>query len=892
MNSYNSTIYKKIRCFDKICKHRLINWGISSCLALSLFVVSCADEAIISENNVQSHVVGNIKVTNLPAYLGISLNQNDSQSTRADEGVSFDDGLTSEYALAAPDGVEYLHYLVVYGSQSSPMVFPLDITEEDVSFDNNKYSNVTLTISKVLTGTRDLGGNFDWNSVTSGKSLSKVFENAEAYVLLNFKLIDNKNYNLDGAPITGSNTPEKLLNLSKADLQRLQMTDYGIHITKISSGEDGSSGSVSTPVTYLTMTNSVYSDGNNKLMDSGVNTDKIYSSLEAAKADPAISIYVERLASKVSVSFNTAEMATTQFGPVGEQFDQTVTIGNDGFPVISTTVYKVDVDGTTNKDGISFEENGYKIKKEKKGATIKIIGFGLSNLENSMRLFKDINAFYGTEWIWYDKNLHRSYWATDQHCALARTSNAFGTFKKVNGYPHQFRLALDTDSVTSYHNGSLYTDGADNGYNYEAGKPVIETYKIGDVEYQSFAQLGEIDVTKKIEGVFLNYKSYETLENEFEGANLRYQVSGRKVTFDPLYTLENTYYDQGMLTNGTWRWPWHRAPYATATNLIVMAQITLSEVNQGEPTTLYLGQNNIFYVKKTNLLRSKLAILNQVMLSGGNAGLQILHGQWDSHTRWDDGTNHSADETHLDKIAWNEGSVLWFAEVEMKDEEGENGEIKQVPDYEEIDTGKKDEKGDPIITYSVKLKEVWQADVHNDETALPDEQDLDLIPAEISGGDGQCLIAPNRKYMGAKYRYYLGPAIDGKDSEGNNIKVMDRDKAVEISYNHLVALIHKIIGPVDVYTDGLMYYSVPIPHRYLSYGPNSNTNIWKIFGGFSMVRNNWYNITVNQISKIGTPVHDLSQPIVPVMDVKRSYLNMGIELKDYHDITQDNIPIL
>ena len=86
-----------------------------------------------------------------------------------------------------------------------------------------------------------------------------------------------------------------------------------------------------------------------------------------------------------------------------------------------------------------------------------------------------------------------------------------------------------------------------------------------------------------------------------------------------------------------------------------------------------------------------------------------------------------------------------------------------------------------------------------------------------------------------------------------------------------------------------MYYALPIMHN-----PDRNDegDFGRRTGDFGMVRNNWYSITVDQINKLGTPVDDFLQPIVPVMDVKRSYINMGVKLLDWHNITQDNIPMM
>lgn len=848
----------------------------------SLIAFSCSDE-IISEsapgNNSDSF--GNFSVIDLPGVIGVGVIQNDTQTTRADQtsdGRPLADGLSSEYALAEPVGGELYHYLLLYDRNNdgaTPFIFQIDATEKETD-QNDK--NVTLTVSKLFSKENTDANNIvkEFNSTAD---FINFFKDMKPYVLLNFKLTDEpSNYSLNGNTIAGSTTLEKLSGLTRAQLEALQMTDYKV------SGRGSRN--------YFIMSNSVYSDYSQKIIDGTFNSKNIFPTEEEAKANPGLTVYVDRLASKVTVSFNTSLMGQADF----DKFDQKQIITgiginpSTGLPELDMKVEKVDM---THVGGIVFNNDGYEIRHQTVNAKLRIIGYGLSNLEPKTNLFKDINYLLSLQsvgnWQWTDKDNHRSYWSRDLNYGLVKSTG--GKFTKVEGYPHQFRLALDTDSVTAYHGGG-YNDRNDG-----------EEYKIGENKYISYSNLGTIDLDSRINGVVLNYKSFNQLKNEFSNYRSENSSGGTNgFSFSPLYSLENTYYDQGQLTTGNWVWPWNRAPYAAATNLVILAEIQFEDgaysLGQGsdegeneenpdkgndsnaasthnvtyDNSTLrdvYLGQNNIFYLKKENLLKSKLHILNKVMLSGGNAGIQILHGQWDRHSRWDEDDENQNLETHLDKVAWNEGSVLWFAETEM---EGGNPIVKESPPDKE---GK--------IAYKVVLKRTVQLPVTDDIKYY-----LDLIPAEISGGDGQRLIAPHEDWMGKQYRYYLAPVTH--DDQGN--EKMDEDKAVEISFNHLVALIHKIIGPIDVYTEGKMYFSVPIPHRINSFSSTSNREAWRNFGAFSIVRNNWYNVQVTELTRMGTPVDDLDQPIVPVMDIKRSYINMGVQVLDWHEIIEDNIPMM
>ncbi|MCH5239660.1 MAG: Mfa1 fimbrilin C-terminal domain-containing protein [Muribaculaceae bacterium] len=846
-----------------------------------LCLPACTDDPVSSHNPNPSSPDG-FSIIDLPGYIGISIHKAEVGNTRASDKTSddfpFDDGFDDEYALLqADDGdAESYHYLLLYSStdsNSKPWIFKIDVS--DPKFEDPANDNITLSISKMFPD-EDNPEELAYLSeqFSSVASFANLISGMKPYVLLNFKLdVSNPNF-YSPYSVSGSNTLDVLKNLTRSQLETLQMTDYKIS----KEGKD-----------YFIMSNSVYSNNtNSKIIDGQIFPTKIYSTRDQALADPAIITHVERLAAKVTLSFNIDRMSVANFDPYGDMMLMKVYTDTDtGLPDLDLTVQRVNMQFP---GGIKFDNTGYEIQTVDMKATIKILGYGLSNTEARTNLFKDINYIYGNvSWKWNDPSNYRSYWAQDQHYELTNPSSP--NFTKVEGYPHQFRLAIDTDSVSSLHKGT--NDPA--GYlDYDNPK---ETYKVGNVTYESYNKLGKINTEAVYNNVALSYKTFNQIYDDYQRHwKAESQNDNTTFTYYPLYTLENTYSDQGMLTGGqTWKWPWQRVPYGTATNLIVLAQIVFSDNNESGSSaaetgsvegdknlmtrapessvrTVYLGQNNIFYLKKVNLLNSKLAILNSVMLSGGNAGIQILHGQWDHHIRWEEGDVDQDKDTHLDKVAWSEGSKLWFAELKTNSD--------GTPLYDSLPDPADPSKSiyKPVFSETNPPFQVT-IDINKNDDEI---QALDLIPAEISGGDGQALIAPSQKYMGMKWKYYLAPPKDESGTE------MDMERAVEINYNHLVALIHKIIGPVDVYKNGRMYFSVPIPHRYSSIAPTN----WSHLGAFGVVRNNWYDISVTEFTHLGTPVDDPDQPIVPVMDIKRSYINMGVELLNWHEIVEDNIPMM
>lgn len=245
------------------------------------------------------------------------------------------------------------------------------------------------------------------------------------------------------------------------------------------------------------------------------------------------------------------------------------------------------------------------------------------------------------------------------------------------------------------------------------------------------------------------------------------------------YSLENTYFDLGMVDNSSWVWPWERAPYSAASHLLLACQLRINDKSQ----TLYKDINDIFYTSEEEILTTKLENFKKI-LSKGITGI-------------------------LDKDI-SEGSKLWIEE--------------NSGDYREA-------------SY----------------------RDLELIKAYIPGGDGQTIISPRENI-----NFYLAP--DSKSINSRN---------TDLSHVNLKDLLFQLIGPIDTFTDGFMYYVMPIPHNVEKLVGDS----WQKLGAIGVVRNNWYNITISGINDIGTPVHDPDQPIIPVMSGKMNMSDATISIQ-------------
>ena len=861
-------------------------------------LVSCVNDTLTPEpDNSGNHTIidGDLAIVNLPGDIAVKVSQtgkmtrgeNDPDNSSPTDRVSFDDGVEAEYKLASGDH----HFIVLYDNAASQenkkplavMTLNLDGAEmkglQTSSNGEITYDNVTFYIQEIVTQA-DLAPNY--KTVASVKDMLAKCEGT-AFVLLNF---DKDQIYTEGlsAQINTTSNITALSSLSHSEFLSLPLKDYKITIN----GTD-----------YFTMSTSVYADNTGTVKyASSIDSDKVYLKKDgqyvdinnASEMEPAISAHVERIAVKYTVGFTQGTFKNQGSGVSGNDGNDD-NFNQDGYYSINAETglpeYSLWINHYT---GYTYTQQGYSVNSEPARAMIEILGYHVNNTEKSSYAVKNLSA--NTKYFipqsstsatasWTDWLNYRSYWSEDPNYTFEAYIDEENK-SHAKGYPHQFRQALESDSVLYYHGVDFQ---ALKGYNWKndphrvtVDRKVAErnedgTFKRdanGNLIYKYvptdfYNEIGEIDYTLLNSNCVLKYWSFNALKSAYDALKNKKEnedLAGQFLPSYRFYSLENTYHDPGMITGdnnsaGNFIWNWQKAAYSAATNLTVLARMRVIN-NTNSSQTVYRGQNNVFYYYlegETGLLKSKLDIFNEVILSQGNAGINILHAYFASHGLLRTGEDNF-DETNLDKVAWNTGSVLWIADCKDDGTEIENSCHEAT----------------------------WE--------------DLTLIPAEISGGDGQCLIAP--KNMGANYKFFLAPILMKDnvpiDYRGNPVTdgnyVRDLELSVEISFNHLVALIHKGIGPIDVFTDGYMYYSVPVPHRIKQLDMTHKTSpSWKTLANIGVVRNNWYEITVSNISDVGTPVHAPDQPIVPVMDVKRSYINANVTVYGWHTISQGGIPM-
>ena len=289
-----------------------------------------------------------------------------------------------------------------------------------------------------------------------------------------------------------------------------------------------------------------------------------------------------------------------------------------------------------------------------------------------------------------------------------------------------------------------------------------------------------------------------------------------------IFSHENTYHDPGIIPSG---WLWKRGYFSAGSHLVVACQILLDGF--GNNADLFRDKDNIFYIGKEELIHSKIDIFTSCFISSGKSEIHIPIVNWDGGSS--SSTSRSVGSEMLD---WNDGTVLWVH------------------------------------------------DIATDEIRKATPDDFTLIPACISGGDGQVMLAP--AYSDAVKKYYIAPTKEDNTT-------YDKSNSKPISYNELTSLLYITLGSFDHFFNGYMYYAAPITHKVEM--PAEDGNSWKNVGDIGVVRNNWYKLNIYELTNIGSPVDIPAQPIIPTLETIHDYLGITVNVLPWHKFTQTDIPI-
>ena len=698
--------------------------------------------------------------------------------TRADD--EFDNGDETEYALAPGN----YHFVLLYRKNENTPAGVVSLQSPDAIADRPE-TGVTQTLVAVFGIKQEQVDDF------------KTFLNSfEALALLNF---DPYQLDLVTEEAEGwvTKTPEEIMASPLAQKSELM-------------GRTVKEGSIEVNGTkYYTMTSSVYLNGSSTIYGCEKKSEELYDSKQRAiaaalRGEANIVTYVERIVAKVVPMFNVDQNGYLERN-----------VSDTNKPLYSKVLFYQGL-SSDNADG----DDRYDVHTVERDWRARLVGYGLNGLEQETNLFKDFkNTTY-----WTGNNKlndlphHRSYWAEDTHYTVDNTT--------VTHYPHQYRTALENDTIRDYHrvDRAAYPRLIDQ-WSYDG------TNWVPDWEDHPERFTVHLKEPGENNSYYLKYIPFSTLRdggNDRTWSNNNLNATNSTAKPEAFYLLENTYDDRNNMLSD-------RGYFTAGTHLLVACQLEIADQSGTYRTYdhIYKDQNDIFYAGNhivvgadntdegmRELLMSKFDLLANKALLGGNVGLNILHVNW---------LNHNPVEEYTKPLEWPIGSKLY------------------------------------IERHRQDAPDVWSEWMDEADSWL----DLTLIPAELTGGDGQLLIAP---------RWYNNRFAIGILGDPDNFTVL--------TYDEIVSLFHKLVGPIDHYKNGYMYYAAPVGHN------TSNTNwVSKEVGSVGVVRNHAYTINVNSISAPGRSVDMVGQPIIPLLDVKRDYIDVSVKILDWHGIWQDNIPM-
>lgn len=171
-----------------------------------------------------------------------------------------------------------------------------------------------------------------------------------------------------------------------------------------------------------------------------------------------------------------------------------------------------------------------------------------------------------------------------------------------------------------------------------------------------------------------------------------------------------------------------------------------------------------------------------------------------------------------------------------------------------------------------------------------------LSKAHIKDGDGKLLPwvetwAENfsiKNSDGATLKIYNAEY----DLYQDNINISNGKPAVEsirdANINDIKSMLFEWVGAIDHFNEGQMYYAEPVLHNAASNPDHADmTNL----GDYGVVRNHWYKFTLQDIMRIGTPVDNPDEEIVPNRVKTNDQLNFKVEIPKWHEI-ETTVPVL
>ncbi len=121
--------------------------------------------------------------------------------------------------------------------------------------------------------------------------------------------------------------------------------------------------------------------------------------------------------------------------------------------------------------------------------------------------------------------------------------------------------------------------------------------------------------------------------------------------------------------------------------------------------------------------------------------------------------------------------------------------------------------------------------------------------------------------------------------DGYKYYLKNGDEYSEVSLDDLNAAWERSLTECSYYKDGMMYYNIPVEHL-----RNEGNLAARSFreADYGVVRNHWYNVTINSIKNLGVAVFDPNEEIVPNDNTsKKFYVGAQVNILSWKVVNQN-----
>lgn len=422
-------------------------------------------------------------------------------------------------------------------------------------------------------------------------------------------------------------------------------------------------------------------------------------------------------------------------------------------------------------------------------------------------------------------------------------------FKNINPASAYFKDWNDERNCRSYW-------CEDSHYDYEYDKNGNKTQKIWKYPWQYRKA-----VDKDLESYGINttnlLKNYSY--NDFV-LNTKEEVYAPENTYDP-----SLYSDKSDLTT----YLDDRTSLLAGTHLLVCAEMQVDDGNGfSTPEHIYRDRQGIYYESKAQFFKMFVSTINELLKSQRTMDFVLYDWEKGGQIGVKYGEGEKEQTSKLTAKAWNKN-------VEYK--------LYYHPDDR---------------TYKELTNDVIEELIENET--------FDMVSATIEYGDGRVLPwfkdnmlvitdDTNTAQLEIWTRDSIADLNGTFDDNGNpqsGLKIIEGKNVTETvtdgGYydNCIKSLLCEWFGPIDHFNGGKMYYAAPISHNKSDADGTDKTDDTddaeqeEKLGTYGVVRNCWYQFTLMGINRIGTPVDDPGESIVPelinIKDVINSKTNLHV----------------